>query len=95
MALLLPNISRFDVASLYTSNLYKHINDLRQKVLYTAGVQLITSNPDFAVINLDGIQLDDSLNTPITEFAEGTINKLQESYRHFIRKCLFTREFKD
>ncbi|MBC7970805.1 MAG: Cfr10I/Bse634I family restriction endonuclease, partial [Verrucomicrobia bacterium] len=89
MALLLPNISRFDVASLYTSNLYEHINDLRQKVLDTAGVQLITSNPDFVVINLDGIQLDDSLNTPITEFTEGTINKLQESYRHFIRKCLF------
>jgi hypothetical protein len=89
IALLLPNISRFDVARLYTSDLYEHINDLRRKVLDTAGVQLITSNPDFVVINPDGIELDDSFNIPITEFTEGTIKKLQEAYRYFIGKCLF------
>jgi hypothetical protein len=41
------------------------------------------------VINLNGIELDDSLNTPIAEFTEDTINKLQETYRYFIGKCLF------
>jgi hypothetical protein len=89
IALLLPNISRFDVAKLYTSDLYEHINDLRLKVLDAAGVQLITSNPDFVVINPDEIQLEDSFNTPITEFTEVTINKLQESYRHFTGRCSF------
>lgn len=89
IALLLPNISRFDVASLYTSELYEHINDLRRKVLDTAGVQLITSNPDFVVINPDGIELDDSFNIPIAEFTESTISKLQETYSYFTGKCLF------
>jgi hypothetical protein len=89
MALLLPNISSFDVASLYTPDLYEHINDLRQKVLNSAGVQLITSNPDFVVISADNIQLDDTFNTPITEFTEDSIRKLKESYRLFIGKCSF------
>ncbi|PZV08602.1 MAG: restriction endonuclease [Leptolyngbya sp.] len=89
MALLLPNISRFDVASLYTPDLYEHINDLRQKVLNSAGVQLITSNPDFVVISADSIQLGDTFNTPITEFTEDSIRKLKESYRLFIGKCSF------
>lgn len=89
IVLLLPNISRFDVASLYNSSLYEHVNDLRQKVLDTAGVQLITSNPDFVVIDSDGIEVDDSLNTPINEFKEDTINKLQEAYKYFIGKCSF------
>lgn len=89
VALLLPNISSFDVGSLYTSNLYEHINDLRQKVLITAGVQLITSNPDFAVIYPDSIQLDNTFSTPITEFTENTIRRLKESYRYFIGRCSF------
>ncbi|MGB3297403.1 MAG: Cfr10I/Bse634I family restriction endonuclease [Phormidesmis sp.] len=88
-ALLLPNVSRFDVATLYTSNLYEYIDDLRQKVLDVAGVQLITSNPDFVVIIPDEATLDDSFDIPISEFTEATINKLQESYKHFIGGCSF------
>lgn len=89
LALLLPNVSRFDVASLYVSELHDHISDLRKKVSDTAGVQLITSNPDFVVINPEDLHLGDSLNTPITEFTESTIAKLQESYKDFQGKCLF------
>lgn len=89
IALLLPSVSSFDVATLYESNLYSHINDLRQKVLDTAGVQLITSNPDFVIINTNSIELDDSFNTPITEFTEANIKRLKSSYRHFVGKCSF------
>lgn len=89
MALLLPNISSFDVASLYTSDLYEHINDLRQKVLNTAGVQLITSNPDFVVICADSTQHDNIFGLPITEFTKDTIRKLKESYKYFVGRCSF------
>ena len=89
MALLLPNISRFDVASLYTPNLHEHINDLRRKVLDSAGVQLITSNPDFVVINPDKTGLDDAFHVPIAEFTEDTIRRLENSYQSFIERCSF------
>jgi hypothetical protein len=89
IALLLPNISSFDVASLYTSDLYEHIDDLRKKVLDTAGVQLITSNPDFVVICPDGLLLENMFDTPINEVTDDTIKILKESFRHFIGKCSF------
>ncbi len=89
IALLLLNISRFDVVSLYTDNLYNHISDLRQKVKSITNVHLITSNPDFVIIDPDGIELDQSFDHLITEFTTDTIQILEESYRYFIGKCLF------
>ena len=51
LAVLLPNVSRFSVANLYTPDLSELVQDLRTKVAETSQVQLITSNPDFVIIN--------------------------------------------
>ena len=52
LALLLPNIVQFDVVKLYVDDLFNYIVDLRKKVDDSAHVQLVTSNPDFVIIDL-------------------------------------------
>jgi len=51
LALFTPNISQFDVARLYNDGLYNLIQDLRAQVLKSSAVQLISSNPDFVIID--------------------------------------------
>lgn len=51
LAVLTPNISQFDIARLYNDKLYNLIEDLREKVLKSSSVQLISSNPDFVIID--------------------------------------------
>jgi hypothetical protein len=89
MLMLLPNVSSFDVAKLYDHTLFGYINDLRNKVLESADVQLITSNPDFVIIDTTNIELDESFLQPITEFTAETIERLQKMYRHFTHRCSF------
>lgn len=48
-AIRLPNKSQFDVVTLYQSDLSKMLEQLRAEVR-RAGVELITSNPDFAIV---------------------------------------------
>ncbi len=49
----LPNISSYDCAKLYKDRIYAYIRDLRAKVASIADVSLITSNPDFVIIDKD------------------------------------------
>lgn len=53
----LPNVSQFDVARLYKSELYELVVDLRRKVADSAGVELITSNPDFVIIDANKVDI--------------------------------------
>lgn len=88
--LLLPNVSGFDVAELYQDKLYDYICDLRQKVGESANVKLITSNPDFVLIDTSNMELSPEFNQEIDEFTPKTISFLEKAYREFIRKCSFT-----
>jgi hypothetical protein len=81
----LPNVSRFDVASLYKTKLFQYIGDLRLKVASSSGVSLITSNPDFVIIDVKDLFLP-TLNT-IELFDANEISSLEATYQGFVNLC--------
>jgi hypothetical protein len=86
----LPNTSRFDVASLYIPSLHEMINDLRAKVLAAAGVNLISSNPDFAIIDHSNITLSDGFpSKPITVVDEAAISQIEKFRNAIVGSCDF------
>lgn len=89
LAVLMPNISQFDVARLYEPLLYETIEDLRAKVQETSKVRLITSNPDFAII--DGNLARDLLPeiNAHQAFDISSLKFLETLYIHFISRCNF------
>lgn len=89
LLLMLPNISRFDIATLYKNKLSDYILDLRSKVSVAAGVELITSNPDFVIINPEDIDINPIFSEPINAFIPENIKKLESAYEYFTHKCDF------
>lgn len=89
LALLLPNVKRFDVASLYEDSVYRLITDLRQKISDCTSVQLITSNPDFVIIDPKGIDIPSRFRVPIDEINPSTLAVLEEAHQHFVGMCEF------
>ena len=87
LALLLPDKSRLDVTSLYEPKLFSYLNDLKDKISKESGVNLITSNPDFVIIDPANIKLPDYFNQPITEYSKENFSMLEAAYKHFINKC--------
>jgi hypothetical protein len=85
LALLLPNVSQFDVTKLYGSEILTLINDLKCKVRDTVDVEFISSNPDFVIV--DTTQCAVNFNTPISQLNPPLIKQIQELYRGFIGKC--------
>jgi hypothetical protein len=86
----LPNISRFDVTSLYCDRLRAMISDLKTKVLNSAGVNLITSNPDFVLLDLSGITLPGGFpSTTITAITEASVTDIENLYSAFAGLCDF------
>ena len=85
----LPNIKQYDVAKLYVSELYDYIVDLREKVQNCAAVQLISSNPDFVIIDPTKIEIPAELNRQINEFDKDTIRQIDTAYEFFTSKCDF------
>ena len=90
MAVPLPNIIQFEVMSLYLQPLYQQIVDFRTKVL-EFNVRLITSNPDFALINTSGMTLPPSFGQPITTVDLAALNALETAYQAFVGQCDFQR----
>ncbi|MET0573461.1 MAG: Cfr10I/Bse634I family restriction endonuclease [Pedobacter agri] len=88
LLLLLPNVSTFAVGKLYTSRLYGLIEDLKQKVLDSSGVHLISSNPDFVIIDRALVNECMVLNS-IPYFDIPSIKMLENSYLNFVDKCDF------
>lgn len=80
----LPNISSFDCSRLYVDRLHGYIQDLRSKVLSTSGVSLVTSNPDFVII-------DRSLCDRFLVFSgsgnEESLLEIDRSYQNLVGKC--------
>lgn len=89
LAVLLPNVVQFDVEMLYEKRLTDLIVDLKSKVEMVSEVQLITSNPDFVIINgnLARSLLEDF--SEISLLDPDIISKLEQVYTRFINKCSF------
>ena len=85
----LPNIRQYDVAKLYEQKLYEYIVDLRQKVKSAASVQLISSNPDFVIINPKRFKLPNELNRNIAKIERSVIRQIDTAYEFFTSKCGF------
>lgn len=89
LAINLPNINQFDVGRLYTDELYNFILDLRQKVTVASAVSLITSNPDFVIIDTANIHLPNHFNEKIITIDQSSILMIQQAYQHVEKKCDF------
>lgn len=87
LALLLPNVLQFDVSTLYLKRLNDLIDDLKQKVKDVSGVQLITSNPDFVILDRGLVKERLGEITPISAVTIDELNKLESIYKHFINRC--------
>ncbi|WP_417842118.1 Cfr10I/Bse634I family restriction endonuclease [Terasakiella sp.] len=87
---LLPNVKRFQVSDLYIPKISQYITDLKAKTVETAGVELITSNPDFVIIDTTDIDLPDYFAEPIQQVSIETLDMLEQAYEHYIGKCSFS-----
>ena len=89
LGVLLPNVSSLDVSELYQNDLCGLIDDLRTKVAESAGVEFISSNPDFVMIDRELVTRQLSRTTRITEINIDTIRFLQSLYQNFVGHCGF------
>lgn len=84
----LPNAKSFDVINLYNKELSKYIHEFREK-LSLFEVSLITSNPDFVLIDakntdLSGLKLNE-IN--LDNISDKEIIKIANLYKFFIGKA--------
>jgi len=89
LAITLPNIRRLDVSSLYINELYNQIKDLREKIKKATSVNLVTSNPDFVILDPKKINLNRSNYGIVTRVDEEVIDRLNSAYLSFVDKCGF------
>lgn len=89
LAVLMPNVARFDVSKLYVQRLYDLVTDLKQKVLSSSSVQLITSNPDFVIIDNRLARNLIADPEPIGNINTDILSALGGKYGTFIDKCEF------
>lgn len=80
----LPNVSSFDCSRLYKPAISAFVDDLRDKVQAANGVSLITSNPDFVIMNkVQGFSYPNSANGVDQNFVE----ELAAKYQEFVGRC--------
>ncbi|WP_430817308.1 Cfr10I/Bse634I family restriction endonuclease [Carboxylicivirga sp. RSCT41] len=89
LALILPNIRQFDVATLYNEEFCNIIYDLREKIVASTDVELITSNPDFVIVSGDVVRQRVSEFEPITELTTENLNFISSLYQSFVNSCGF------
>jgi len=89
LLLQLPNINQFDVSSLYEEKLFNYIKDLRYKVSESSKVNLISSNPDFVIIDTNKIDISTANIKLIDDITPDTISNLERLYGFFEGKCSF------
>lgn len=80
----LPNARQFDVHSLYVKNVWSLIDDFRKKLNSIGNVNLVTSNPDFVIINRKLRESAPIINAVLTH---ADIVCVDEFYREFIEIC--------
>ncbi|PSV80980.1 Cfr10I/Bse634I family restriction endonuclease [Photobacterium leiognathi] len=82
----LPNISRFDSSSLYVAEVYDFVQDLRSKLESGLDIQMITSNPDYVII--DTTRLEQYFERKkITELTKESLEHLDKIYQNIVGKC--------
>jgi hypothetical protein len=89
LAIPLPNVVQFDVATLYEKRLNNLIIDLKKKVADVSEVQLITSNPDFVIIGGDLAREVIGRVSEITDITPEKLTELEDTYQKFTGKCNF------
>lgn len=89
LAILLPNVNQFDVAKLYIAELSELIEDLRKKVASSSDVELISSNPDFVIIDGKIARKMLAKEKPITTITPKNLTKLQTFYQQLVGLCEF------
>lgn len=89
LAILIPNVSQFDVSKLYKDELSELIDDLRIKVASSSDVELISSNPDFVVIDHKLASKILANEKQIQTITPDSLSKLQTVYKQFIGECEF------
>lgn len=76
----LPNVSGFPFTNLYHEDLRDLLTDFQEKLKRLSNVNLVTSNPDFAVISRNLSGPPEVLDSPLTV---ETLKKIDERYRIF------------
>ncbi len=89
LLVLLPNVTQFDVSSLYVKKLYNLILDLKQKVMDSSSVQLITSNPDFVMINRKLVEKIEFKLKRIEKVTPENLIMLGKIFQDFTNTCEF------
>ena len=87
--ILLPNISQFDLANLYIPEISSNIFDLREKVKKSSDVSLITSNPDFILVDRKLFNTIIPKMYKIENLNEDSLRFLSSIYSDFKNKCSF------
>jgi hypothetical protein len=85
----LPNVTRFDVMRLYQNKFFDLIEDLRAKVLASTEVELITSNPDFVLLDPKAVEAFDLFSSKVDVITPEIIQQVEEAYRLFQGQCNF------
>lgn len=84
----LPNIMRFDCATLYQEDVSKYIFDLRKKLKASLDIELITSNPDFVIFDTT-LLTEQVERNPIKVVDEEAIEFIDNLFRRFVGACSF------
>lgn len=84
----LPNIKQFDCATLYNEKINKYIFDLRQKLKASLDIELITSNPDFVILDTSALSFGFERN-PIECIDVNALLHIDSLFRDFVGKCGF------
>lgn len=90
VAVLLPNKLSLDLSSLYVQRLSDKIVDLRDKVEASSTVQLISSNPDFVIIERSLADTILGPIEPITQLNYSDIELLSSIHGRLSGQCAFT-----
>jgi hypothetical protein len=80
----LPNARQFDAHSLYVQSVWMLIDDFRAKLNAIGNVNLVTSNPDFVIINRRLRETPPTINAVITH---EDISCVDDFYKEFIETC--------
>lgn len=80
----LPAIDQFDYTTLYKAEQTELIQDFKEKIGQQANVNLISSNPDYAIISADISVPAINLAVPLTK---SSLNQIDNDYKNFISKC--------
>lgn len=87
----LPNISKLDISCLYKQDIRKIIHDFRKYIKSKGTVTLISSNPDFVIINPKNIDLDlHEKSKQINLIETKQIDFINNLYNNLIGKCSIT-----